>query len=63
MENEINFASHYSFYTRPLFNKIKREISFCLGGLWGTAVTENETFGDYLEMAQELIFLLLNNCD
>lgn len=33
MENEINFASYYSFYMRPLFNKINREDIFVYGGL------------------------------
>lgn len=33
MENEINFAYYYSFYTRPLFNKINREDIFANGGL------------------------------
>lgn len=30
MENEINFVSYHSYYPRPLFKKIKKEISFCL---------------------------------
>lgn len=39
MEYFINFASHYSFYTRPLFIKIRREIRLCL---WRTVNSSSD---------------------
>lgn len=55
MENEINLASHYSFYTRLLFNMITAAIRFVWCGLWRAIDTENRTFYNNLEKAQKHI--------
>ena len=56
IENEVNSVS-YSFYTGPLLNKDSEGSQvFVSGGLWTATVTENETLGHYLKMAQRSIF-------